>query len=193
MAYEWDVFVSYPREGQVGRWVHNHFLPLLRDCLESTLPHQPRVFIDAEMPTGGMWPQQLKQALLHSQLLVPVWTPPFFRSRWCMAEWESMLARETALGEALPPRGLVYPVVYSDGDHFAQRAKQTQHKRSLAAFTYPFPGFRDSVAYLPFHDEMMAMAAEIEAHLRTIPPWQSDWPIVEPAVDDAPPVALAML
>jgi len=193
LAYEWDVFVSYPREGQVGRWVHNHFLPLLRDCLESTLAHQPRVFIDAEMPTGGVWPQQLKQALLHSQLLIPVWTPPFFRSRWCMAEWESMLAREIVLGEAVPPRGLVYPVVYSDGDHFAQRAKQTQYKRSLSAFTYPFPGFRDSATYLPFHDAMMEMAAEIEAHLATIPPWQPDWPTVEPVIDDAPPIALARL
>lgn len=193
LAYEWDVFVSYPRDGQAGTWVHNHFLPVLRECLNSVLPHQPRIFTDDELPTGGIWSDDLKRALLHSRLLVAVWTPPFFRSNWCMAEWESMLAREAALAGDRPPRGLVYPVVFSDGDHFTPRAKQTQHRRDLNAFAYPYPAFRDSAAYLLFHDAMMDIAMEIEAHLRTIPAWCAGWPIVEPVVGNAPPLALAQL
>ena len=173
--------------------MNNHFAPVLRDCLESVLPHAPRIFIDQAMPTGGNWSDDLKRALLSSRLLIAVWTPPYFRSGWCMAEWESMLARETALADGRPPRGLVYPVVYSDGNHFAQRAKQTQYRRDLTAFTYPFPSFRESAAYVGFHDAMMSVATEIETHLETIPEWQADWPIVEPVVAAAPAVALAEL
>ena len=139
MDYEWDVFVSYPRHGQVGRWVHNHFSPVLRECLDSVLPQQPRMFIDDGIATGQIWSNELRHALLHSRLLVAVWTPPFFRSPWCMTEWESMLAREAVLAGGRPPRGLVYPIVFSDGDHFAPRAKQTQYRRDLTAFAYPYP------------------------------------------------------
>ncbi len=193
MAYEWDVFISYPRSGQVGAWVGNHFAPVLRDCLESVLPQQPRIFIDHSLETGVAWSDALKQALLRSRLLVAVWTPPFFRSPWCMAEWESMLEREAVLAGGRPPRGLIYPVVYSDGNHFALKAKQTQFRRDLTKFTYPQPGFRDSVAYLGFHDTMMDIAAEIETHLQTVPPWQDHWPIIEPAVEASAPVALLEL
>ncbi|MBZ9862302.1 TIR domain-containing protein [Mesorhizobium sp. CA12] len=193
LAYEWDVFISYPRHGQVGTWVSNHFAPVLRECLDSVLPQQPRVFIDNGIETGVIWSDVLKQALLRSRLLVAIWTPPFFRSHWCMSEWESMLAREAFLAGGRPPRGLVYPVVYSDGNHFAQKAKQTQFRRDLTAFTYPYPGFRDSAAYLAFHDAMMAIAADIETHLQTVPPWQADWPIVDPPVEAPPPVALLEL
>lgn len=104
-----------------------------------------------------------------------------------------MLEREDALGAVRPPRGLVYPVVYSDGNHFSLRAKQTQFRRDLTAFTYPYPGFRESATYLTFHDAMMDIAAEIETHLQTIPPWQADWPIVEPEAEAQPPVALLEL
>ena len=40
---------------------------------------------------------------------------------------------------------------------------------------------------------MMVIAADIETHLQTVPPWQAGWPIVEPAVEAAPPVALLEL
>lgn len=91
-----------------------------------------------------------------------------------------MLSREDALIVAgqKPPRGLVYPVLYSDGKHFDKRAKATQYRRDLSAYTYPYPGFRESAAYLQFHDSISAMAQEIEDHLETIPAWSPNWPVV---------------
>ena len=182
MAYEYDIFLSYPRKGQVCPWVHNHFLPLLRECLDSHLENEPRIFVDTAQPTGVQWPQNIKDALLHSQLLVAVWTPPYFRSQWCLAEWNTMLERESKLQHSgnNPHRGLVYPVVYSDGDHFDQRAKATQYRGDLTRFTYPYPCFKESSKYLLFHDAMMSIAEEIERHLLEIPGWQADWPFVEP-------------
>ena len=195
MAYEYDIFLSYPRKGQVSTWVHNHFFPLLRECLDGQLVQEPRIFVDETQPTGVQWPDNIREALLHSRLLVAVWTPPYFRSPWCLAEWTSMLERESALTQAghNPQRGLVYPVIYSDGDHFDPRAKDTQVQRNLSAFTYPYPCFKHSVAYLPFHDAMMDIAGEIETHLAEIPEWEAGWPVIEPENTDVPYMTLPRL
>ena len=52
-----------------------------------------------------------------------------------------MLQRESALIQTgnNPPRGLVYPVVYSDGDHFHPRAKETQYRAILVHLPIPIP------------------------------------------------------
>src|SRR5262249_38482668 len=93
-----------------------------------------------------------------------------------------------------PDRGLVYPVVYSDGKHFAPEAKATQYRKDLTAFTYPYEGFKESAAYFDFHTAMMAIAQEIETHLDQVPAWQPNWPIVElPAIDGPAKIALAKL
>ena len=182
MGYQYDIFLSYPRSAHVEPWVHKHFLPELRGCLDVHLAHEPRIFVDTAQPTGVRWQQHIKEALLKSRLMVAVWTPPYFRSQWCIAEWDSMLEREKRLAKngSKPTRGLVYPVIYSDGDHFDQRAKDTQHRRDLTKYNYPYDCFRDSTAYLSFHDAMMAMSQEIEAHLKDIPDWQPDWPVATP-------------
>jgi len=194
LAYEYDIFLSYPRSGQVGQWVHNHFLPVLRDCLDVQLAEVPRIFVDTAQPTGVEWPENIMEALLRSRLLVAVWTPPFFRSLWCTAEWASMLEREKLLAVSgrKPHRGLVYPVVYSDGKYFDPRANVTQ-ARDLTAYTYPYPGFRESAAFLKFHDVVMSIAEEIGRHLEEIPDWEPDWPIIKPRPTSAPAIGLASL
>ena len=182
MGYEYDIFMSYPRAGQVGSWVQKHFLPVLRECLIAHLADEPRIFVDYTQPTGVQWPDNIKNALLKSRLMVAVWTPPYFRSHWCVAEWCSMLEREQSLAQSgcKPDRGLVYPVIYSDGKHFDQKARETQYRKDLSNFTYPYDCFKDSTAYLRFHDTIMTISQEIEEHLSEIPDWQPDWPIATP-------------
>lgn len=182
MDYEFDIFLSYPRKGNPGRWVNLHFHPLLRDCLNDHLDHDVHIFLDTQQPTGIPWPNHLKVALQKSRLLVAIWTPLYFRSSWCVAEWESMLAREALLdGEGVtPPRGLVYPIKFSDGDHFDQRAKDTQYRRDLSEFTFPYSCFTHSTRYLDFHSIVNSVAEEIADHLQHTPPWRLNWPLVEP-------------
>lgn len=192
MGYRFDIFVSYPRSGQVRSWVHNHFLPVLGDCLDAHLPDEPRIFVDTEQPTGVEWPEHIREALLKSRLLIAVWTPPYFRSQWCLAEWISMLEREQVLaqGGCKLDRGLIYPVIYSDGKHFDERAQNTQYRKDLSKYTYPYDCFRDSTAYLEFHDAMMSISQEIEAHLNDVPDWQPDWPVATPQPPPASTVNL---
>ena len=87
----------------------------------------------------------------------------------------------------------MYPVVFSDGEHFDERARETQYRRDISEFTYPYPCFRDSVLYLDFHRAVTSIAQEICEHLTEIPDWQPDWPIIIPEEIPTNPVNLAGL
>lgn len=182
-GYRFDIFISYRRSGSgtAAEWVHNHFHPLLRDCLADELDRDPQLFIDVDVEAGGYWPGILADAVLHSQLLVAVWSPPYFRSAWCLAEFESMLARERVLGLATDrqPQGLVYPVVFADGCHFPEVARNRQ-ARNLKEWARPRPAFRETRDYDLFFAEMRGIAAELSRLLRQAPAWAPGWPVCRP-------------
>ena len=177
-GYEYHVFVSYRRSGDVGEWVNNHFHPLLVRRLEALLNEEPRVFIDREMDIGTDWPSRLSDALHKSCCMVAVWSPSYFRSKWCLAEWQTIVERERMEGLKAPPShaGLTYPVVYSDGDSFPAEAQAVQSRLDMHDFAYPFEQFRKSEKYLAFFDRMHEVAEDVTARLRTAPVWNADWP-----------------
>src|SRR4051794_13044009 len=116
--YQYDIFISYRRAPPVSDWVENHFRRLLEEWVgESFAEREPRLFIDTRVETGTDWPLELRNALLRSCLLVPVWSPRYFRSAWCMAELRSMRAREQQLGMRTQSdsSGLIFPVRFNDG------------------------------------------------------------------------------
>ncbi len=192
-GYSFDVFLSYRRSGRgsVAEWVRNHFHPLLVSCLADELPEEPRVFIDLEAETGCNWPSLLEETLLRSRLLVAVWSPPYFRSSWCLAEWTSMEARDRAVRSELPGRipGLVYPVVYADSAHFPPAARDRQ-ARDMKAWSFPAAQYRESHDYHGLHREMRKLASEIAGILPRTPAWTPGWPVWRPQPPTVPPVDL---
>ena len=100
-----------------------------------------------------------------------------------MAEWQSIRRRESLLGLATPqvPRGLVYPVVFSDGKSFPTQAQATQ-RQDLSSLNYPNPEFKQTARYLEFVDRMKSicesLATWIDEH--PTPAFDPDWPIVRP-------------
>ncbi len=194
MAYEYDVFLSYPRQGNSGDWVRNHFHAQLTGFLDQELVEKPRIYFDAEQPVGVNWPHNLRHALLHSKVLVAVWSPPYFRSEWCLAEWQSMRARESHLGigDAARPQGLVFPVVFWDGQNFPLEAQETMW-HDMSEFSLPSPEFARTVDYVGFQRRMQDVAAEVAKLLAAAPPWQSGWPVHMPQVDAAPAFSLPRL
>jgi TIR domain len=110
MAYEFDIFISYRRTETVGRWVQNHLLLHLQDRFNEAAPAPLRLSCDIQMETGVSWPDELKRRLARSGLLIMVCTADYFRSRWCMAEWQSFREREKMLGLFVPGnhQGLTY-------------------------------------------------------------------------------------
>ncbi len=182
-GYEYDIFLSYKRAGNVPGWVVNHFYPLLRDALTDLRPSPPRIFLDEQMEAGVHWPNALARALRRSRYMVAVWSVPYFESAWCMAEWRSMLLRMQllGLGTEADPQGLVYPVVFADGEFFPEEARVWLDKWDLSRWAVPFPGFRDTPVYHEFYHAVNALAARVAARLDAAPAWQPDWPVIRPA------------
>ncbi len=182
MTYKYDVFISYRRREPVLSWVREHFAPLVEQWLPQALPQDPAIFRDElSIETGEAWPEKLRLGILHARLLVAVFSPDYFRSPWCLAEFESMRAREKRHGlrSAERPDGLVYAVRFSDGEHFPEAAQALQQK-DLRRFNLSAPGFRLTQPYVDFEREMQIVVSEIAALLPRAPDWQADWPVVTP-------------
>lgn len=190
MDYEFDIFISYRRTETVGRWVQNHLLPRLQNRLNEAAPAPVRLSCDIQMETGVSWPDELKRRLAHSGLLIMVCTADYFRSRWCMAEWQSFREREKLLGLFTPanPQGLTYPVRYADGDYFHPDVKTAQCRFDFTSLNYPDDIFKNSPKYIDFDDLIQAMARELVPRLVALPHWRDNFPIVEP--DPLPPVVI---
>ena len=195
MSYTWDVFISYRRTYNVRDWVRNHLHPVLERCLEDEMDHAPQVFLDRQMEVGSYWPDELAQALSATRYMLAVWSPPYFTSSWCVAEWRTMLAREQLLG--IPGQGqtlgLIYPVVFADGDSFPDEAQAVQSRYDLSEYGFPYEQFNRTDAYLEFHMKVRSIAADLAQRIADPPPWQSDWPVYRPDPFPLPPAALPRL
>jgi hypothetical protein len=180
--YEYDLFLSYKRAGDVPAWVTNHFYPVLRNALTDLLPSPPRIFLDTEQEVGVRWPDNLARALQRSRYLLAVWTVPYFQSAWCMAEWKTIQRREQILGWGTQqnPLGLVYPVIFADGDNFPEEARIVQARRDLSRWAIPLPGFKETPTYIEFYQAMRDVAVTLAARLDDVPAWQPNWPVIRP-------------
>ncbi|MDX2041811.1 MAG: toll/interleukin-1 receptor domain-containing protein [Acidobacteriota bacterium] len=179
--YLYDVFISYRHKPPVLDWVRNHFYPLLDQWLPSAMPVEPKIFIDFdEIEIGAAWPAKLRQALRQSRCILSVWSPEYFRSEWCLAEWQTFRERERLLELATEqqPDGLIYPVVFSDGEHFPPEAVGTQ-LQDLRDWNTPHQVFRETAAYVEFDNQMQTLVKGLAKTIGRAPAWQ-DWPIITP-------------
>jgi len=185
--YEYDVFLSYSRKGGSPGWVHNHFLPKLRDCLTDEIGYVPTIFVDQDMTAGSIWPDKLAHALRRSKILVSIYSPQYFRSEWCVAEWHSMADRERVLGLTSTDltTGLIFPVLYSDSQNFPAYGRDRMW-HDMKGLDSPEPGFQGSPDWLEFHKRMRTIAGAVERLLQQAPPWQPDWPVRRPEVEIPP-------
>jgi hypothetical protein len=182
MGYEYDIFVSYRRTSTMGPWVRKRLVPLLEARINEVAKDDVRLFCDEDMPDGANLPEQLKLSIRRSALLLTVWSADYFRSAWCMAEWQSFRERETMLGmfNATNPQGLVYPIRYADGDNYHSDAKPTLCKKDFSDLNYVGEAFIGSPEYLQFEGLVKQMAQDLAARLDALPPWNEAFPVVEP-------------
>lgn len=173
MEYKYDVFLSYCHETGVRDWVQTHFEPMLHDKLAEELPTPPRVFIDHKMPNGVYWKDTIECALAHAKLLVCIWNPPYFRSKWCQAEWQTILAREQHVGMESNESGFLYSIVYGDGDFFPSEAGARQNAK-FHKFAINSTAFKETSLYLEFEQHVAKIAGEIVQRLRSLPEWDEN-------------------
>jgi hypothetical protein len=186
--YEFDVFLSYSRKGGSLGWVHHHFYPKLRDCLTDETGEEPKIFVDEHMGPGKRWTIDLERALGRSKLLVSIYSPQYFRSEWCLAEWKSMAAREELLGLASPDltQGLIIPILYSDSRNFPEYGRDRMW-HDMKGLDLPDLMFQQTTDWLKFHNKMRRIAENLADLLTKVPEWRPDWPIIRPEVP-IPPV-----
>ena len=177
-GYEFDLFISYRRRGNPHQWVRNHFFPRLRDCLDDHLDKDPALFIDESLEKGANWPIGLQNALNRTKILVPIYSPQYFRSKWCLAEWHTMAERERLLGlnSVERPQGLIYPILFSDSDNFPDYARWHSWK-NFKKLNRPDPVFQRTTKWMSFHRKVEAVAMDLANLLPQVPDWRPDWPV----------------
>ena len=189
-GYKYHIFISYSRSGDVPEWIRNHFLPVLANQLDGLLNEEPEIFVDYSIDIGTKWPDILCEALQRSRCLLSVWTPRYFRSGWCLAEWQTMRAREAKIianrGDGVPICPLVYPIIFADGEHFPKEARDVQAVLDFNGLTYPYPSFKKSERYLDFHDRVRSVASDLANRLSAAPPWDPNWTPVTPPPETRP-------
>lgn len=181
MTYKFDIFVSYRRTETIGGWVKNHLVPRLQLRLNEIAPRNVEVFCDFKMADGVNFPAELRNQIKASGLLLSIWSADYFRSTWCMAEWESFRERQKQLGLFTDDhtQGLVYPIRYSDGKYFHPEAKIVQYRKDFSQLNYPDEAFRNTPKYLEFDDLVKQVAEDLVVRLNDIPAWSADFPIAE--------------
>ncbi len=181
MTYKFDIFVSYRRTGTIGRWVKNHLVPRLQERLDEVAPKDIHIFCDYKMADGVNFPAELKRQINASSLLLAIWSANYFRSKWCMAEWESFRERQKQLGLFSDDltQGLIYPVRHSDGDYFHPEAQVVQCQKDFSALNSPDEIFRHTPRWIEFDDLVKQMANDLVKRLNDIPDWRADFPIAE--------------
>jgi hypothetical protein len=191
--YLYDVFLSYSYKPDVRDWVAKKFLPNFRDPLYNALvalsnaryPPPPvevaRVY-DARqnMRPGDVWPDELRQALQRSRVLLAICSPPYFVSGWCVSEWQAFKNRG---------QNLIVPVIYDDTEDFLldpNRIGTIQHD--------DFREFMDtSPTAAGFRARVRALARVVAARVLAAPPYNP--PGVPPAAvpSSTPNVSLLTL
>jgi TIR domain-containing protein len=179
--YAYDVFVSYKREPKgeelLTPWIRE-VVKRVRLWLGLSLGGvEARVFLDTDALKAGIsWPAGLQHAIGASRCLLPIWSPAYFRSPWCLAEWQSFLARERLVG---PAASLVVPIIVHDGAWFPSEAQRVMMLDlcEYAATTAAFWQTRRADEL----DILLRQFAESLAHVvRSAPPYRSDWPVLKP-------------
>jgi hypothetical protein len=176
MSYKHDVFVSYRRTGGARRWVENHFVPTLKDCLADELNATPRVFFDRQLESGTTWPLALGRELAASRMLISLWSKTYLNSKWCSMELANMLAREKELGlrSAQKPGGLIAIAVIHDGEELPKPlgSIQTFQLRDY----YNTRMRKDSESAEQLEAALRAEAETLAGIIELAPEFQENWP-----------------
>lgn len=199
MTYQYDFFLSFPRDCTAGDWVVKIFHPLLKECFRDECANLPKVYCFTSQSEAVYWPHELQNALMGSRFMISILTPPYFyESRWCRAEWETMKAREAAIGwgSIAEPRSLIFPIAYSGVNALPESVRQIRGEYDFSAYALPDEQFRNTAAYLDMRTKMRNLARKLDILRETAPTWNEKWPFKRPdevPLMPTPPVSVPRL
>lgn len=182
--YAFDAFISYSHSPVIKPWVDQYLHPYLRDWLTQTLGgHSARVFVDTEgIQPGARWPQRLRNTLLASKCLVPIYSPDYFQKPWCVSEFKSFVERERVLGLDITDNSLIIPIVHNDGDWFPPAATMYQ-MIDFSGCRTTSENFQNHANFPLFEQKVEELAGAVANVVRHAPSFNPDWPIVESEIE----------
>lgn len=181
--YKYDLFVSYKREPLDNQLI-TPWLRKVLDRIEYWLRQElggrsVDLFIDTKsVEAGDDWPDLIRKALLTARCLMPIWSPEYFHSPWCVAEWRSFLSREKLIAErGLQACKLIVPIKFHDGKWFPPEAARIQ-QFDLSKFAATTDGFWETRRADELDQMLMTQVAPILAEaVRQAPPFEASWPV----------------
>jgi hypothetical protein len=179
MSYQYDVFFSYKRDRESDAWherVRDKLVYWLRQSLNQA---QVAIFLDTEdITTGNRWRMKLQSALKASKCVVCIWSPLYFKSKWCVSEWMTFEQRGQPLG-----LDLVAPARYYDGEFYPEPAKDRQSP-DFSDYASTMPRFWETEHAVEFEKKLLRpFALDLANIIRSAPDFDPNFPIVE-ASDD---------
>lgn len=184
--YEYDVFLSYKRRQLTASWIEGFKDRLTYWLTQELGGREAKVFFDIEsIEVGNPWPDKLREALKVSRCLVGMWTPDYFKSRWCVSEWRSFLEREKQAG--IPGVRLIAPIKCHDGEHFDSEAQSIQ-QFDLSQYWCTAPkNFWETVRGGEADDLLKQFARRLADIVQQAPLFNPAWEVVD--ADPEPPPA----
>lgn len=91
-GYDYHCFISYPR---VDGHPINECAVRVKEAILQELKlscHEPRVFLDVDMPSGTKWEMKMKRALCGSLVMIAICAGIYYHPahKWCGLEWAAM-------------------------------------------------------------------------------------------------------
>lgn len=174
MAYVYDAFFSYRRNVESNFW-HERLKDKIKFWLDDALNKDAQIFFDTEdIPLGALWREEIGSALLASKCLICVWSPKYFQSDWCVAEWQTFEERSKKYDKRL-----VLGANFSDGDHYPAEAKERLYK-DFRPWALTIPAFWDSEKAIDFEDQAIKPFVEKVAEaVNSAPDFCTDFPLID--------------
>lgn len=188
MSYEYDVFFSYKRDPESDGW-HQRLKDKIAFWLKKeNYGEAARIFFDTEdIRTGQRWKQKLADALKKSKCIVCIWSPDYFKSKYCLSEWTTFEKRGSLL-----KMDLVVSAHFCDGENFPPAAKDRQ-SMNFEKYASTIPVFWETARADEFEQKhIRPFAKDIAAILNAQPPFQPDFPLDEAAEELLLPEAITI-
>ena len=177
MAYQYDVFLSYNRKFPHGDWVNDIFYPLFKPYLEEALNIKSvKIFKDTtDIKSGQAWEKKIKNAVIHSKIMVSIFSPAYFNSEWCKREFAIMDYRQRQCGFLTieNPNGLIIPLKIFDGEHFPEYANSLQ---IFDCNNFNRVGaVKQSPLYIEFQGMLQKWVEDVAIAYNNVPEWNDAW------------------
>lgn len=180
-GYDYEVFLSYRWRWDHSKWLKEYFVPKFRVCLHDVVVDKcpgrnpDGLFYDVEkIETGMKFPSELREGIKRARCLVALISPSYFRSPWCLVEWESFKTRSENEG-----LDLVVPAILHDGASVRAAIGDTI-PANFAKYTNEGPGFRKTVKYVTFQRKIEKLAERVGEVVKSAPPWKEGFTVCDP-------------